>query len=373
MASSVGQSNVKTKVHATARRNRVLLVTALALVAVIAVGVALLVVGSWAQHPKSVATEVIIPGPASRILAVNGRVAAVTDVQLGVTVAGQVKTVGVREGDQVSAGQVLATLDASQQQAATAQAESQLAASQAELQQAQANYDRAKGLGDSISQKDLQTAQVSLQTAGNDVDRLTAAVNQAKSLLAAYTVTAPFAATVLSRGIDPGQVVSPSTVLFEVADLDHLEVDATVDELYAGDVHRGLSVRLRPAGSNRSIDAEVTFVAPTVDSTSGGRLVRIGLRAGDAANLPIGLTVDTNIVVDRREDAITVPRAALLDPQTKPGVLLVVGGKAVRTPVEYVDWPAGRLIVTSGLSKGDILITDPGDISAGDAVAPKGG
>jgi len=76
---------------------------------------------------------------------------------------------------------------------------------------------------------------------------------------------------------------------------------------------------------------------------------------------PVGLTVTTNIVVERHEDAITAPRAAIAD----GAVYVVVDGLALRRPVSVIDWPAERLVVTEGLAPGDVLITDAEGLSEG--------
>lgn len=346
--------------------------------AVVLIGLCLAVAGwlaaarPWQARPVTVTVETVTPEPASRVLAVNGRIEPRTQIQVQPIVAGQVKSVGATDGDVVSEGAVLAAIDDSQQRAAVSQADSAIHAARAQLDKATADYDRARSLGDAISQKDLDAARVAKQTAQNDVERLTAARDQAASLLAQYTITAPFDGTVVTRGVDPGQVVSPSTTMFVLADLTHVRASASVDELYAAEIKRGLPVRLQPSGYNRVLEGTVSFVSPTVDASTGGRLVRVDIADLAGLTLPIGLTVNLNIVVDQETEALTVPRPAILDPTTKPGVLLVKNGKAVRKDVEFIDWPAGRLMVTSGLEAGDVVITNPTPAMESAAVEVKG-
>jgi membrane fusion protein (multidrug efflux system) len=83
----------------------------------------------------------------------------------------------------------------------------------------------------------------------------------------------------------------------------------------------------------------------------------------------VGLTVATNIVVEQREAALTVPRTALETGAQGTGVFLVQDGTARFAPVTVVDWPAARLIVTDGLSDGDVLIMDAAGIADRQAVA----
>lgn len=230
------------------------------------------------------------------------------------------------------------------------------------------DYERARGLGDSISQKALADAKFAVENAQKEADRLAALLEQAQSLLGEFTVRAPFSGTVLSRGADPGQVVSSSTTLFLFAELAALRGEASVDEVYASEVRRGLSVKARPAGHTATLDGQVIYVSPRVDASTGGRLVRVDLPEAGALGLPVGLTVTLNIIVEERTDAITLPRAALIAGDT-PAVFVVEDGKAVRRVVQYVDWPSDRLIVVSGLEAGDMLIADSRGIAAGALVA----
>ena len=280
----------------------------------------------WEAKPLQVATETVKTEPASRILASNGRIEPETSVNVSATVSGRIASVAVNDGDEVKAGALLATIDDAQQRAAVSQASSALDAARAQLQQAKINFERAQSLGDAISRKDLDTSQLALQTAQNDVTRLEAALSQAMSLLAQYSIKAPFDGTVLTRAVDPGQVVSSATVLFAFADLLHLRAEASIDELYSAEIHRGLKAKLQPSGYNRTLEGEVSFVAPTVDSSTGGRLVRVAIDDQEGLVLPIGLTVNLNIVVAEVANAITVPRAALITSGADPAVFVIEAG-----------------------------------------------
>lgn len=324
----------------------------------------------WEPKPVLVPVETVSAGPASRVLAVNGRVTPAQQVEISSTVNGRIASVAVSEGDEVAEGAPLLVIDDTQQRAAVAQAQSQLDAAQARKTQADMDYERAKGLGDSISQKALDDARFAVDSAQKEVDRLVALLEQGQSLLGEFTVRAPFSGTVLSRAADPGQVVSSSTTLFLFAELGTLHGEASVDEVYASEIRRGLPVKARPAGHTTMLDGEVIYVSPRVDASTGGRLVRVALPQAGELKLPVGLTVTLNIIVEERADAMTLPRAALIAGDV-PAVYVLEGGKAVRRDVQYVDWPSDRLIVTSGLAAGDVLISDSRNVTEGALVAAR--
>jgi RND family efflux transporter MFP subunit len=311
----------------------------------------------WEPRPIRVAVETIMPGPASRVLAINGRVMPAQQVEISSTVGGRVVSVAAAEGELVKAGAPLLVLDDAQQQATVLQVRSQLDGAEAQRNKAQLDLERAEALRDSVSRKNLDDARLAVETAEKEVDRLRSQLQQAEDLLAEYTVRAPFAGTIINRGADAGQVASNSTTLFLLADLGTLHGEASVDELYASEVRRGLPVTARAAGHSELIEGEVIYVSPRVDASTGGRLVRVTLPGAGERNLPIGLTVTLNILVEERDDAITIPRSALIKGE-QPAVYLIENGRAVIRVVQYIDWPAERLIVTSGLGAGDTLITD---------------
>ena len=257
--------------------------------AVAAVGIWGSVSRPWETKPVRVVTETVSSGPAQRVLAINGRIAPEMQVDVSSTVGGRVQSVLVQEGDAVRSGDLLAALDDEQQQAVVAQAEAALAGAKAALQQAKVEFERAKALGETTSRKSLDAAQLAVQTAQNDVGQLSAARNRAMSLLTEYRIEAPFDGTVLVRDVDPGQVVNSSTVLFSIADLAHLRAEANVDELYTSEIRRGLKARLQPFGYNRTLEGEVSTISPTVDSNTGGRLVRVAIADTQAWRCPSGL------------------------------------------------------------------------------------
>ncbi len=313
---------------------------------------------SLREGPHEVLSEVATLGPVTRLLAVNGKIAAQTSVQIRASVSATVLDLLVQEGDAVTKGQVLARLDDTQQRAVVQQAISTLQGGQIQQAQAEATYSRSLELGSLIARSKLEDAQRSLDGAEQEVARLSAILEQAKIQLARYTVQAPIAGTVIARSVDLGQLVDASTALFTLADLSELIVETDVDESYGTQIALGQAAKMRLVGSRTTLEGAVTFVSPKVDAATGGLAVKIGFAAPLSA--PVGLTVTANIVVDQR-DGITVPRAALMG----DAVFLYVDGKAKRTPVSYIDWPAARLIVTDGLKAGDLVIMDSTGLSDG--------
>lgn len=334
------------------------------LLVVIAVGVAGSLYGwkSSSNAVPKVQVERVTSGPVNRVLAVNGKIAARDSVQIRSAVSATVLELMAAEGDRVEQGAVLARLDDRQQQAIVQQARATLEAGRLQQAQAVTTYERDRELGAIIARSKLEDAKLALDAATQEVARLTALLDQATIQLSRFTVLAPMTGTIIARSVDPGQLVDPTTALFTLADLSVLLLETDVDETYATQIARGQPATLQLVGSREKLEGSVDFVAPRVDPATGGLAVKIAFATPLSA--PVGLTVTANILVDTR-DGFTVPRTALQG----DAVFLLVGNRAILTPVTVIDWPADRLIVTEGLADGDRLILDSKGLTDGVVVA----
>ena len=320
----------------------------------------------WGVTVALVTIETVVPTALTRVLAVNGRIAALHSVEVRATVAGTVLEVLKDEGDTVAIGEAIARIEANGPQAAVRQALAARDAGTVAQAQAAADVDRMRALGGNVTRNALEDATRKLQAAGQEVERLAALFDQEQIQRAKFTVTAPLAGTVLIRGGEPGQTADATTVLFTLADTSPPVVQTEVDEAYAAQIGLGQDAVLQLVGESVTHPGKVSFVAPRVNPDTGALMVRI--TPDPVLTAPVGLTVTANIVVDRQPAALSAPRAALMSGNDPPAVLLLEGTTARKRAVTVIDWPAARLIVTSGLTAGDILITDAPGLSDGQTV-----
>jgi len=320
----------------------------------------------WAATVPLVSVETVAPAELTRVLAVNGRIAAVHLVEVRATVSGTVLDVLKDEGDSVTPGEAIARIEATGPQAAVRQALAALDAGTVAQAQAAADVDRLRALGGNVTRNSVEDAARNLQTAEQEIVRLAALVDQSRIALANYTLAAPIAGTVLIRGVEPGQTADATTVLFTLTDTSPPVVQTEVDEAYASQIILGQEAVLQLVGESATHPGEVSFVAPRVNPATGALVVKI--TPDPALTAPIGLTVTANIVVDRQEAALSLPRAALMA-GTEPTAVLVLDGRTARKrAVTVINWPAARLIVTEGLVAGDLLIADATGLSDGQTV-----
>src|SRR6056297_848784 len=143
---------------------------------VILAGAVALYLEPWSDGPLRVTVETVERGPVTRVLAVNGRMAAVHSVDIRSRVGGMLRGVPVAEGDSVEEGDILAWIDAAGQRAVEAQARDAL--------------DRAEALGETIPRTEREAAERALRTARQEVERATARFDQAQVQLEHHTVRA---------------------------------------------------------------------------------------------------------------------------------------------------------------------------------------
>ncbi len=320
----------------------------------------------WASGPVVVAVETVTLAPVTRVLAVNGRIEALHSVDVRAQVGGTLADVPVIEGDSVQPGVILARIDPTAQQAILRQAVAGLDAALVTQAQAQATLERTRALGANVARTALENAETAVQTTAQEVARMTALVDQAQIQLGNFTVRAPMTGTVLALNVDPGQSIGPATVLMTIADLGQLIVETDVDEAYATQIRADMRAVLQLTGETATREGRVSYVSRRVDAATGGLAVRLVF--DEPVTAPVGLTVTANIVIDRRDAALTVPRTAIRTDDGRSAVLVVADGTARLRPVSVIDWPAARLIVTEGLVPGDVLILDATGIADGQSV-----
>ena len=247
------------------------------------------------------------------------------------------------EGQVVRAGQVLVRLDPDR-------ARLQAAQSAAQLRKLEANFKRAQQLEaqQMVSANDLDQLRYDLENAR--------AVNRLANLELSYTdVVAPISGVIASRDIKAGNFVQINSPIFRIVDTARLEATLNVPEREITKLRAGQAVELTvDALPGRRFAGEVDRVSPVVDTGSGTFRV-VASFAGDG-DLQAGMFSRVAIRYDQREDALVLPRRALLEDGGEPAVFAVRDGKAARVPLELGYSDGGWVEVRKGLAEGDAVV-----------------
>ncbi len=261
--------------------------------------IAILAAGCAGQAPASPApTQAALastPQPAAGIVTASAEVKPAQTSNMAFLIAAPVKSVNVKEGDPVKAGQPLLVLD-------TPELESALAGAQAELTSAQLNSDLQNhtrqyrawnghkwiwthGLPEVQAQADARVLQ-----AQADVDL-------AQANLAQATLTAPFDGTVVSINVDVGEMVEPNKPVLTIGDLSHLQIatkDLSEREIAAVRIGQTAITRLKAFGQD--LPGKVVAISPFAGDYNGDTVFKVTIELDQQPQgLLWGMTGDVSI------------------------------------------------------------------------------
>ena len=319
--------------------------------------------------PKDVDVVEMSAAPAEQILAVVGRVRPANLVRVQSETAGAVVEMLRDEGDRVRKGDLLARIRADQVVAAEAVFEAQIRALDAELNLARQKRTRISRLATEgwATKTALDEAEAMVAAALANRDAASATVRQSRARTREFEVRAPMDGTILTRPVDPGQVVGLSTVLFEMGSNGRIEIEAEVDEFLADRVPASASVILSPSGTSLRLPGRISEVSPQIDASTGGRLMRF-VPSTPAGEFRPGRSVDVVMTVARFARTLSVPRSAVLNNRGRTEVRVVEQGRVATRTIATLDWPGAALIVTGGLKIGDLVLIEPSKTAVGSRV-----
>jgi HlyD family secretion protein len=308
-------------------------------------------VGAWySQRNKTeiqVTTAPLSRGDIVDTVGATGTLQAVTTVQVGSQVSGNIQWLGADFNSIVKKGQVIARLDPSlfdaqlnQVQANLAQARANLTKSRSELERtrvqltdAQQKYARAKELASQqlLPMSELDAAKIAVDSANASlasqqatvvqvqaaVTQSEASVNQSQVNRQHTIIVAPIDGIVTQRSVDVGQTVAASmsapTLFVIAADLTEMQVNANIDEADVGRIRPGQQVSFRvDAYPTDNFIGTVTQIRlqPVVVSnvTTYGTVITVPNRE---LKLKPGMTANVKIEIAKRTNALRIPNAAL--------------------------------------------------------------
>ena len=332
-----------------------------------------------------------VPTSAS-VLDASGYVVARRQATVSAKVTGKVREVLIEEGMRVAEGQVLATLDDTQQaaqlalsQAQLAGARSALAETEANLRQAQADLKRqpeivARKLG-TAAQLDAARAAAEalaarLASQRRQVEVAQESLGLSQVALDDTTIRAPFAGVIIAKAAQPGEMISPisagggftRTGIGTIVDMDSLEVEVDVNESFIGRVQGKMPVEATlNAYPDWKIPGEVIAVIPAADRTKATVRVRVALGLKDPRIVP-EMGVRVRFLEARSAEpapkkaelsGVLVPKAAVVERDGKTYVYLVEAGRASQREVTAGATIAEFRNLTGGVVAGQTVVVSP--------------
>ena len=227
----------------------------------------------------------------------------------------------------------------------------ELAAAEAAARQAQANLEVVKANAKAGSAAlDLLTAKTQVQQAEN-------AYLDAKKSLASTTIVSPIDGVVVSLNAKPGDYVSNQSILGTVGDLRRLEVNAYVDETEVAQVQIGQKVDVTgDAFPDVTFAGQVTNIGQQGQVTDNVVSFLVTVNILDTKSLlKPGMTVDTEIISQRRTNVLVIPNGALADRRGRLMARMLEDGKPTYRRIELGITDGRVTEVLSGLKRGDVV------------------
>jgi membrane fusion protein (multidrug efflux system) len=323
----------------------------------VAAGLAALVLlgllGRTLMARKAASTAATAPAPAAAIelapgdvatarqaelvtqLRISGGLKAAQSAIVKAKVAAELKTLTVREGDPVQAGQLIGQLDSTETSWRLRQAEDQAAAAQAQLDVAQRTLDNNKSLVNQgfISRNALETSVSNVAGVQASLQAARAAAEIARKAVRDCEIRAPISGQVSLRVAQPGERVAVDGRIVEVVDLSRIELEAAVAPEDVLSLRVGQSARVQVDGLAEPLPAKVARINPSAQTGTRSVLAYLALPpTAQAAGLRQGLFARATVDLQRRS-ALVVPVSALRFDQALPFVLLVENGQVARRTV----------------------------------------
>ena len=345
----------------------------------------------WWQGPLLPSYEVV-SSPLIQTVVASGRVEKVSRTQIGSEITGVVLERLVQEGDRVSRGDVLLVLKSDEISAQVRQAEAELkelattrrpqaefdlANAKVQLEQAQREAVRRRNteLGilsaeereksieaEKLARNNLESARLKVASLAPDKVEETKLREQLAALqaqLAKTKIRAEVSGIILTRNVEPGDLVQPSQTLFTIALDGATEIRVPFDErnLPLLALQQKAAV-ITDAYPDQPFPAHINFIAPSIDAQRG--TIDIRLTVDPVPDfLRQDMTVSVNVETNKRERTLVIPNDALSSISgNKAMVILVRDRKIQRHPITLGLRGLVMSEVVAGLKEGDHVLTD---------------
>lgn len=347
---------------------------------------------------------------ADRYVSATGTLAADEQVVLGTKVAGRLAELAVDLGTRVVRDQMVARLDPTDAQhrvdqavAALQQARARLGLApqgtderidpegtslvrqaRAVLEESRLTRDRMEGLWQegaiaraqldaaaaalSVAEARYQDALEEVRTRQGLLLQRRSELELARQQLADTTIVAPIDGAVSERRASVGEFLAAGAAVATIVKLHPLRLRLAVPEREAGGVRVGQPVRVAVEGVEGEATGRVARISPAISEQNRTLLVEAEVRNEDRALRP-GAFAKAEIIVAGDVRVVTVPAAAVVTFAGVDRVLTVAMGRAVEVRVQTGRRRGDRVEILSGIAAGTPVVTQPGNLTAGQSVA----
>ncbi len=286
----------------------------------------------------------IVHQPLDFTVNVTGSIIADETVDLNAEVSAKVIAIHFREGQRVTAGQLLVSLD-----------DQELQAEYNKLKYTEqlnkANEQRRSRLLEeqAISQEEYDVALTTLNTSRAELELV-------EARLAKYKIYAPFDGKIGLRQVSVGSYVNTGNIIARIYKINPVKIDFSIPSRYLNDINVGDKLTFTVDAYEETFTGEIYALEPQIDPTS--RSIKLRARCPNpAGKLLPGQFAKINLILERIEDAIMVPAISVVPELNRMKVFVFEDGKAQAREVTTGIRTQDEVQIVSGLEPGDVVVT----------------
>ena len=291
----------------------------------------------------------------------SGTVEAQVETALSFSVAGTIKTLNFHQGQLISSGQILGTVDASTKTSTLNASKAGIQNAQAQLTQAQDAYDRMKMLHDenALSEQKWVMAKENLKRAQAALKQAEAMEQISKKGMNDTRLVAPFSGYISAKLAEVGQNAIPGTPVAKLVRIDQVKVKIAVPEEEISRIRVGSTISFKVAAlENASFSGIIREKAVKADPLSHSYEVNAIVQNRDQRLLP-GMICEVYTEQGESSNTILLPAELIqVERNNKTFVWTVKNGKAQRTNVTIGKNVGDMITIRGGISPGDKVIAE---------------
>ncbi len=305
-------------------------------------------------------------GTIRRFIPVTGSLKAVNQALLKAKIAGEVKSLMVREGMPVRAGQIIAEIDSLDASSRAKEREATLRSADAQLDQAKRVLENNRALlaKNFISQSAFDNSQSAHDVAVATREAAAQQLTQSRKALSDTKVISPISGVVYERFVQPGEKLSVDARIVSVIDLSRMEIEAAIPSTDIGKIVVGQPIELSVEGIEQLQTGKVVRIAPSTQAGTRSIPIYIALENRNA-QIRSGMFAQGQVSTETRKDVMVVPLASVRETAGRNFVYVVENGKLAEREVKVglrdekstaTNGSSGVAEITQGLKLGDVFV-----------------
>ncbi|MGA0559614.1 efflux RND transporter periplasmic adaptor subunit [Larkinella sp. VNQ87] len=282
-------------------------------------------------------------GAVSQQLVKTGNLIPFKEASITATTAGRVTQVNFDLGSQVRQGTVLVQLD-------NRLKELSLEATQLSIEKLKKDVNRYNTLlaGNATTEIQVNETKYNYENAVNQAEQIKKQIQDAN-------VKAPISGQIVKKDIEPGEYITPGTVLGTVLDVNRLKVNVLVNESDVYQLRKGQTVRVTAdVFPGKTYSGQISYIAPQGTDEHN---YPVEITIGSANGLKAGTFVNVDFSQKSNQKALQIPRIALVESIKNPYVYVLEGNTAKQRKIKVGREFGDTIEVLDGLSAGDQVVT----------------